>query len=1312
MIKKVLNLLLVICILGTICTPVVFGAEIQVPSRREAAKFGVSEYSDTSIPDSVHAEYASFNVGNWLEYTVKIQNAGTYYIGTYASHSGTSAIFSVSVDGETIGQGKIAPSGSWSDYSTLTKLVTCELTQGLHKIRITNVQSGIHVGFFEVGGVSENRNGTDFSRKSGSYKEVYLPTIINAEDYDIGAEGGYSNDGENSGRRYRTEEPLDIFEKSDVKGDYYVRLNHFEYANYSFNVTEASIYTMTLKTRGNGSLSVYLDDMPYPLVYNVTGKTAYSRTTPVNILLEEGTHRIKVACTYSMVYLDDIVFTTAQDAGDGYLTRESFQSEMEPVANANAVAEEPDYDALDAPNEVYKTIYVAPEGSDAADGSEAAPFATVERALSEVAKLTDAMTGDIVVSFAPGMYNIDKTQVLTGKHGGKNGYNVILRGADSEKKSVLSGGQQVTGWKQYNDLLWRAPVSGVEEVRNLYVNDYPAVRARSKYLYAYEEDYEGGFITSSVNFPKLSQPQYLETYWPIWWRLFMDPVEDVRYGDDGKVTFIMEKAAWNSPYTSVNPAVGTNFYLVNAMELLDEPGEFYYNKDDGYIYYYPYKAEDMTTAEAWVGKTELLFDIKGESKENRLTNLVFDNLAFRYGAWDEPSRLGLATTQSDGASDLETYKQTYNEDGTQIMKSPGQIKINNTENLCFTNCDFACIGSSALQITDSVKNVKIEGNIFRDINGAGIMIGAAHHSTANGRLAQTGTEPCENFMVRNNVFTRVAYEYQAQTAISVYFERNINIVNNDISHTAYSGITAGWGWEDTGQRSDYHQNVNITHNRISHTMENLIDGGPIYTLGNMGGSQLAYNYISDCYYMNGGLYLDAGSSELSLHHNVVEDAHYWFFLQSGYAAKDDCIYDNYSTSATWTKSGDLDNTVYKEPYALTKGGYPSEAIAIMQDAGVEEAYKHLVKEAELPSWMNQVNLGSPSQTFIPSLTFEPKFGWIQAEDFLPGEQGETYYDTKNEKNNNSYRSEGVGLLQQEFKAGDYSNWVIHECGTGEWMTYNVRIPADGSYTFKVNAAHNYDDGGHFNLYVDDELVIEKGTLPKGELGWGEMVVTSFDGIQMTAGEHIIKYEFQDGGHYLDAIGFFSDAYPPDAEPDPTKNAADYDDGVITYEPDGPQFEDIAGHYAEDDILAMQKAGIIEGMNETAFAPGLQLTREQAAWLCMRAADVTFEIEDWQSAAQSLGMLPQGAEYDGGAIISREEFAHMLMCAFRAVYGTPESTGKISFTDSSAISDSYYNEVVSACELGLLAGDTEGTFRPQSGLTRAEAAVAIRRLLEV
>lgn len=118
-------------------------------------------------------------------------------------------------------------------------------------------------------------------------------------------------------------------------------------------------------------------------------------------------------------------------------------------------------------NRIYKQIYVSPNGKDTNDGTEKKPFKTLDMAIAEVKKINKEMTGDIIINIMPGYYFIDKTIKIDELASGKNGFNVIIKGADCKNKPVFSGGVKVDGWKKVkNSNLWCAPLD-VEGMRTL-----------------------------------------------------------------------------------------------------------------------------------------------------------------------------------------------------------------------------------------------------------------------------------------------------------------------------------------------------------------------------------------------------------------------------------------------------------------------------------------------------------------------------------------------------------------------------------------------------------------------------------------------------------------------------------------------------------------------------------------------------------------------------------------------------------------------------------------------------------------------------
>ena len=1084
-------------------------------------KFYAGEYSAITGKfkwwNGANDKYAEFRKDSSAEYNVFISKDGFYAVNTY-SGSKSAVSLEVWIDGVKNGEGDVYLNDNFLDFSTASELGAYYLTKGIHTIKIENKVASLNTRYFSLtpasGVITIQEEGETKISINRNQKNIILDT--NITEY-------YGN--------------LAVIRKT-------------QYVEYKIGVTKSGSYKIS-------TYASHVANADVDFTVSVDGTELGAGTVPAGDAWEDFStpHKLGVYNLTSCVH----TFRVENKVGTGvYINAFTFEP-VEEDTNVNQDAF--DYESLDKANAVYKNIYVATDGSDDAAGSAEAPFKTIERALQEVASGNAAMTGDIVVNIAPGSYELADTLALTDAHSGKNGFNVIIKGTDANNESVISGGTKVEGWTKHNDNLWKATLTEVSEVRNLYVNDYPAIRARSKYKYTYEENYvkdgssntSDGVLVGSRNFLTFAHPEDLETIWEGSWRHYRIPVDTIEYnvaGHEGYAAIVMKQPAWTKCVTGQNGAKKSDtFYMENAMELLDEPGEFYFDSRNDVIYYYPYDGEDMATAETYVGRVETLITVNGTSKDSKASNLIFDNLSFKYGAWDLVSEEGMVNLQADCTINFDPASNNDYKPGGLNMQSPGQFYVQNAENLTVKNCLFACLGSSALQFYDAVEGVKVEGNVIRDVSGAGIMIGTWLHITSNGSMDAINGETCDHFMVRNNVIRRVANEYFGQTAISVYYESNINIVHNDIQDLPYTAISAGWGWGYASMMSTYHKNINITHNKISNAMQVLNDGAQIYTLGNLNGSTIAYNYVTDSSNVAAGIYLDEGSSNIAVHDNVSRNNSRWLYL---HLLKDgetnNKIYNNFSIADHNDRltSGAIGNTTVEEAIVVSESNITTEAQKIIDEAGVEEEYSSLLSDAAFPSGKDERISTLPDSIFISQDKYAPKYGWIQAEDFRPGDNGVAYYDDTNDLNNNNYRPEAVDLLYYDKSLLENSTkvegYIIHNSNPGEWVTYNVRIPGDGEYEFKLRYAHGYADGSKFNLYIGDELELEDYVIEKGEQGWYDVVDKSCGTFTMTKGDYVIKFEFKGNGFYVDALGFFGDA--EDTGVDTSQPSFDYDEGKI------------------------------------------------------------------------------------------------------------------------------------------------------------------------
>jgi len=782
-------------------------------------------------------------------------------------------------------------------------------------------------------------------------------------------------------------------------------------------------------------------------------------------------------------------------------------------------------------------IYVAPWGNDTTgDGTQTKPLKTIEYAQSLAQIMAQTATGDVVVSLAAGEYTLDETLSFTTADSGIAG-KVIYRGAE-DGETIISGGTRVSGWQPTEKpQIYRASATGVTDARTLYVNGYAAQRARSKYIYeglelytkqgsAYADD---GFTVSTHNFPVITyRPQDVELVWRMLWTQQRTPVENIIANQNNTYTILMDQPYWDWARTSLaeytKPTVdfyGTGgeatqfakrtFYIENAKELLDEPGEFYFDKGESAVYYYPFPEEDLDSAETYLGTLETMVTVTGNDKNNKVKNLVFENISFKYGAWNNVSVTGKRTSQADKIAS--GSNQASEVSGGRMI--PAQVQFNFAEHVEILNCDFSCLGSGAVSMVDGVTHARVSGNVFHDISGTGLIISSWDH----GKYITEAMEKPSHIEVTNNMFRRTGNEFTDTCGISLYYADDIEIMHNYMQDLPYTGITAGWGWQtnEDDPATGCHRII-ISHNKFQNVMRTTSDGGAVYMLGNMIDTVVCDNYINGATFGNGGIYFDGGSAHATARDNVVLNVPKWL-KKNNWGGRNAAI-NNFTNMA---KSLDIDGnhpsdliaisgTTYLESDDIS--GYP-KAVSVFQNAGLEPAYAQLAQELDLPAW--RTDFATPESE--PWYRFVGENSWVDMGDW------KGFYDRDGKPN--WYR----------FQLGHFAD-CIGSFGEGEWLEYDVYIPQNGNYNLTFKAAKNKPSGDvALAFYIDGEKLTEAQVQNFVE---NEYVVGPIDcgSFALTAGTHRVRVEAAKGVMVLGPFKFDDGAIK-------TGNDARFDEGVIS-----------------------------------------------------------------------------------------------------------------------------------------------------------------------
>lgn len=589
-------------------------------------------------------------------------------------------------------------------------------------------------------------------------------------------------------------------------------------------------------------------------------------------------------------------------------------------------------------------IAPAPAGNDAHDGAATAPFATLERARLAVRKHLAAheLHDDVVVELAAGTYELATPLRLEPADSGENGFAVVWRAAPGAEV-ILSGGRRVTGWTDEGGV-WRADVGRDVDFRQLWIDGRRAIRARTPNTgrllkLTSEKQADGLDLPRELLAGVTLRPAEVEVSVLIAWmhkRLRIARLADT--DDAATVRAIIAAPEWDG--VTKQPQgdrvyLNRDYWLENAPEFLDAPGEFYLDRPAGMLRYRPRPGEDSARAEIVRPELENLIVLAGRP-DAPVHDLRFEGLTFAHTGWTRPNRHGFVDVQAnslvpaDPAAAVDPqYRHNQRKD-----RVPAALQAFTADRITIRDCRFARLGGTGVMFTHGGNDNVIEGNSFFDLAAGGIEIGEDAARPTDPRLF-----PRRN-RIANNFIAHIGEDYFGSVAILGYYTDGSIITHNEIANLPYTAVSQGWGWGNPPAPADSRAN-RITHNLVMNYMRRLDDGGGLYTTDRMPGSEIAHNVVErmlppDAHTKAGGaLYLDQFTEGVLVHHNVVTEAIRWLNIWNP-NIRGNRIEANYADTTAQRNDG-TDNFV--EPvHLLAHAGASAAAGSIRAAAGIEPAF--------------------------------------------------------------------------------------------------------------------------------------------------------------------------------------------------------------------------------------------------------------------------------------------------------------------------------------------------------------------------------------
>lgn len=426
-------------------------------------------------------------------------------------------------------------------------------------------------------------------------------------------------------------------------------------------------------------------------------------------------------------------------------------------------------------------LYVDPHGSDSNTGTIQSPLLTLEKAVEEARKVPY----ETVIFLREGTYRLQKTIALTHEDGNLT-KSLRISSYPGEKAIVTSGKSLDLSWHSYKKGIMRAKMQEPVQMDMLVVNDTIRHMARFPNYDSKAIRFNGtsAEATSAKRVKKWKHPEtgYLHAMHQYDWGDFHYRIT----GKDKDNQLLLEGGWQNNRKLGIHP---DNRMVENIFEELDAPGEWFYDTEGKYLYYYPVQGEDVNSAKIESPQLKHLIELKG-TEQMPVRNITLENL----------------TLTQTVRTFMEPYEPLLRSDWT--VYRGGAVLFEGTEHCSLNNCDLYNLGGNAVFFSYYNKNDKVSGTHFTQIGASAIcFVGdpEAVRSPAFDYRTKRSYEQLDkgkgpknnNFpqycLVEDNLIHKIGLFEKQITGIELSMSQSVTVSHNTIYDVPRAGINISEG---------------------------------------------------------------------------------------------------------------------------------------------------------------------------------------------------------------------------------------------------------------------------------------------------------------------------------------------------------------------------------------------------------------------------------------------------------------------------------------------------------------------------------------